>query len=390
MTTKIDIDAPGFIVINEVLSDHGEQSRLVGGCVRDHLIGLEPKDLDIATTATPDKVVDVFTSKGFKVIPTGIQHGTVTVVHDGEPYEITTLRTDLETDGRHAKVAYVTDWRKDAERRDFTINAMSVSADGSLHDYFGGYDDLMAGRIRFVGDADRRITEDYLRILRFFRFRARFGSGEDNPALDAIARHAPGLADISVERVWMEMAKIISHPEGYSQVLMMDELGVLPAVGFHGDSRFFSGIRQMRRHSDQPGVILGAMVSGERHAAEIGEVWKLSSEEVEAATLTARTLADFTEDPHYWMCKAVDMADPQRMVPALRMNRLKDAADAIESSVPVFPLMGRDLIASGVKPGPQMGRLLADAKSAWKRSGFSMDKDELVALALSERGLKPW
>ncbi|NTF17353.1 CCA tRNA nucleotidyltransferase [Agrobacterium rubi] len=389
MTIKIEIDAPGFRMIEGVLAQAGEESRLVGGCVRDHLLGMDPKDLDIATTAPPDKVMEIFLSRGFKVVPTGLQHGTVTVVHEGEPYEITTLRTDVETDGRHARVAFVTDWRKDAERRDFTINAMSVSADGRLHDYFDGHDDLMSGCVRFVGDADRRITEDYLRILRFFRFRARFGSGNDDDALDAIARHASGLADISVERVWMEMSKIISHPEGYGQVLMMDELGVLQAIGFHGDSRFFSGIRQMRRHTDRPGMILGAMVSGARHAAEVAESWKLSSEDAEDAVLAATTLADFTEDGHYWLSKAVDMKDPQRIVPALKMNRLMAAVAAIENGVPVFPVMGRDLIAAGMRPGPQLGQTLADLKEEWKQSGFILGKDDLLAV-YANGGQKPW
>ena len=378
MSIKVDIDAPGFRVIESILSGAGEEARLVGGCVRDHLIGLEPKDLDIATTSPPEKVMEVFQSHGFKVVPTGLQHGTVTVIHEGEPYEITTLRTDVETDGRHAKVAFVKDWRKDAERRDFTINAMSVSADGRLHDYFGGYDDLMAGEVRFVGDADRRITEDYLRILRFFRFRARFGTGGGDDAVMAVARHAAGLADISVERVWMEMAKILSHPDGYGQILLMDEIGVLSAIGFNGDSRYLSGIRQMRRHTDRPGMILGAMVSGERHAAEIAAAWKLSSEDAEDAVISARTLADFTEEPNYWLSKAVDMDAPLKLVPALRMNRLVSAAAAIEAGVPVFPIMGRDLIAAGMKPGPQLGRVLSEMKEAWKQSGFTMDREELM------------
>lgn len=390
MTLKLDINAPGFRVIDTVLTEHGEQGRLVGGCVRDFLLGLEPKDLDIATTAPPDKVTDIFTERGFKVVPTGLQHGTVTIIVEGEPFEVTTLRKDVETDGRHAKVAFVTDWRTDAERRDFTFNAMSLSADGRVHDYFGGYDDLMAGRVRFVGDADRRITEDYLRILRYFRFRARFGATDDNEALDAVARHAGGLAQISVERVWMEMSKIISHPEGYAQILLMDELRVLPAIGFNGDERFFSGVRQMRRHTDRPGIVLGAMVSGVRHAEEMAKLWKLSLDETADAVVTARTLADFTEDPNYWQCKAVDMSDPERMIPALRMNRLIAAAAAIEAGVPEFPLMGRDLIALGLRPGPQVGAVLSAAKEEWKRSGFSMSKDDLMSRVDPAQGFRPW
>lgn len=381
MTIRLDINDAGFHAISTLLAGNGEESRLVGGCVRDQLIGIDPKDIDIATTALPEKVRDIFESAGFKVIPTGLQHGTVTVVHGGVPYEVTTLRADVETDGRHAKVAYIRDWRHDAERRDFTINAMSVSADGKLHDYFDGYDDLMSGRVRFVGDPSRRITEDYLRILRFFRFRARFGSAGDDDAVDAVASHAGGLKNISVERIWMEMSKIIVHPEGYGQVLLMDEIGVLPHIGFHSDSRFLSGLRQMRRHTDRPGMILGAMVSGERQAAEIAADWKLSSEEAADAMLAARTLADFTEDEHYWLCKAVDMQDPAKLVPSLRMNRLKTAADAIEAGVPEFPLMGRDLIAAGMKPGPDLGKALSALRQEWKDSRFTMDKDALLSVA---------
>jgi tRNA nucleotidyltransferase/poly(A) polymerase len=381
MTIRLDIDDPGFREISTLLSGNGEEARLVGGCVRDHLIGIDPKDIDIATTALPEQVRDIFEAAGFKVIPTGLQHGTVTVVHGGVPYEVTTLRADVETDGRHARVEYIRDWRHDAERRDFTINAMSVSADGKLHDYFGGYDDLMAGGVQFVGDPSRRITEDYLRILRFFRFRARFGSAGDDKAIDAVATHASGLQNISVERIWMEMSKIIVHPEGYGQVLLMDEIGILPHIGFNADSRFLSGLRQMRRHTDRPGMVLGAMVSGEWQAAEIAAAWKLSSEETTDAVLAARTLADFTEDEHYWLSKAVDMQDPIKLVPSLRMNRLKEAADAIEAGVPEFPLMGRDLIAAGMKPGPDLGRTLAELRQEWKDSRFAMDKDALLAMA---------
>lgn len=379
---RLDIRAPGFNAISAILSAAGEEARLVGGCVRDTLIGIEPKDLDIATTALPDKVVDVATAAGYKVIPTGLQHGTVTIVHEGEPYEVTTLRTDVETDGRHAKVAYIRDWEQDAARRDFTINAMSVSPDGRLHDYFGGEDDIMSGTVRFVGDPVRRIQEDYLRILRFFRFRARFGTQMDGATFDAIQKNAHGLEDISVERVWMEMSKIITHPEGYGQVLMMDELGVLSAVGMNEDARYFSGLRKMIRHTDRPGMALGAMMSSERAVVEMVEKWKLSTSEANDALLTARILADFTDDEHYWICKAVGHASPQDMVPALKMNGLSSIADRIIDGVPEFPLMGRDLIAAGLRPGPALGQKLAEMKAAWMESGFELTRDELVDAAL--------
>ena len=379
----IDISDKGFHTIADELALIGEEARIVGGNVRDHLLGLDPQDVDVATSAPPEVVVAHFEKAGFKVVPTGLSHGTVTVLVDGTPYEVTTLRQDVETDGRHAKVRFVKDWQADAERRDFTMNAMSADATGRVHDYFGGYDDLMSGVVRFVGDPDRRIREDYLRIMRYFRFMARFGSTPDEKHHRAVHRNVEGLRNISVERIWSEFSKIIAHPDGYAQVVHMDALEVLRAIRFDVDSRYLSGLRQMRRHSDRPGVLLGSLCIGEHHADEMARLWRLSSDEAEDAVVTARVLADFTEDPDYWLSKAVDMARPEKMVPALRMNRLRAAADRIELGVPVFPVQGRDLIALGMKPGPDLGARLAGLKDEWKRSGFSLGKDELLEAGLS-------
>jgi poly(A) polymerase len=376
----IDIPDIGFKKISAILSAAGEESRLVGGCVRDTLICADPKDMDMATTALPDVVQRLCEQAGLRVVPTGLQHGTVTVVDDGEPYEVTTLRHDVETDGRHARVEFVRDWKIDAARRDFTINAMSIDAKGLLHDYFGGYDDLMAGRVRFVGDATARIQEDYLRILRYFRFRARFGAGVDASTFAAIERNAEGLRRISVERVWSEMKKIIVHPEGYGQLLLMCELGVAECIGFTEDERYLSGLRKIVPHADgRPGVALGALISSESSIRHMSEKWKLSTEELEDALATRRTIDDFEDfSSDYWVTKMVNGEDAERIAPALRATGRGWIADIIEAGPPEFPVMGRDLIALGLKPGPQLGLLLGDLKQRWIGSGFTLGKEDLL------------
>ena len=190
------------------------EARVVGGAVRDALAGREVTDIDLATPRTPDEVTQALRAAGIRAVPTGLDHGTVTAVAGGRGFEITTLRRDVETDGRHARVAFTDDWRADAARRDFTINALSMTRDGAVFDYFDGVADLRAGRLRFVGDPSSRIAEDYLRILRYFRFFARYASGPADPAaLTAIRAGVPGLATLSAERVWSELIGILSAPD---------------------------------------------------------------------------------------------------------------------------------------------------------------------------------
>ncbi len=211
------------------------EARVVGGAVRDALaerpIADPGADIDLATPRPPHDIVRALTKAGIRAVPTGISHGTVTAVIGGRGFEVTTLRRDVETDGRHASVAFTEDWRVDAARRDFTINAMSMTADGAVFDYFNGIADLHAGAVRFVGDAATRIAEDYLRILRFFRFHARYGTGAPDPAaLAAIRAGVGGLAILSVERVWSELQRILAAPDPSGAVALMAELGVLAAV----------------------------------------------------------------------------------------------------------------------------------------------------------------
>ena len=224
----------------EALNGDGEETRLVGGAVRDLILGLGAQDLDLATTARPDEVIRRAGAAGFTVATPGVSHGTVTLIVDGRPIETTTLREDVETNGRHAKVSFSRDFSSDARRRDFTINALSISADGLVHDPVGGLEDLAAGRVRFIGDADARIREDYLRILRFFRFSARFGEGAvDAEGLSAAIRNQLAIAGLSRERVRMEMLKIVAAPHAGAVVRTMGESGILgQALGFAYKGRF--------------------------------------------------------------------------------------------------------------------------------------------------------
>src|SRR3954463_15560101 len=193
-----------------LLNGEGEEARVVGGAVRNALLKIPIGDLDIATTALPDEVIRRAKAAGIKSVPTGIEHGTVTLIADGHPFEITTLREDVETFGRKAKVAFGRDWVRDAQRRDFTINGLSVGADGAVHDHVGGLEDIEARRVRFIGDPDQRIAEDYLRVLRFFRIHAAFGAGPpDRAGYLACIRGQAGLAGLSAERLRMEMLKLM-------------------------------------------------------------------------------------------------------------------------------------------------------------------------------------
>src|SRR3984893_10698762 len=215
----------------ELLNGKGEEARVVGGAVRNAMMKLPVGEIDIATTAVPDEVVRRAKAAGIKSVPTGIDHGTVTLVVDGQPFEVTTLREDTETFGRHARVSFGRDWTGDANRRDFTINALSVGPDGVVHDYVGGLADIAARRVRFIGEASKRIEEDYLRILRFFRMHAAFGAGEvDGGGYLACIGGRAGLATLSAERVRMEMLKLLVADGAAGAIEAMADSGLLQAI----------------------------------------------------------------------------------------------------------------------------------------------------------------
>ena len=349
-------------------------ARLVGGCVRDALLGRPVHDLDLATPDPPEAVMAALREAGLKAVPTGLAHGTVTAVSDHRGFEVTTLRRDIATDGRHAVVAFTDDWREDAARRDFTINAMSMTSDGTVVDHFGGLADLEAGRVRFVGIAAERIAEDYLRVLRFFRFHARYASGPpDAEALAVIRAAVPGLARLSAERVWSELKRILTGPDPADTVALMRATGVLAAVLTEaGDGAVLRAIVAAGA-PDDPALRLAALIEGD--GTQAAARLKLSG--AEAARLVALRAAICPPDSADDDTLRRALADTPKPV-LIGASWLAGRSDALRvrllaMSVPVFPLAGRDLVARGVSPGPAMGEVLRSLRAWWLAGGCRAD-----------------
>ena len=366
------------------------QARLVGGSVRDVLAGRPVADVDLATPELPDAVMRALASAGLKAVPTGIKHGTVTAVSDHRGFEVTTLRRDVTTDGRHAEVAWTDDWAVDAARRDFTINAMSMARDGRVFDYFGGRDDLAAGRVRFVGEPAARIAEDYLRILRFFRFQARYGRQEpDSETIAAIQGGVDGLARLSPERVWSEFKRILVAPAPARSIRLMQDLGVLPAILPGAD---MDGLDRIAAGPADPILRLASL----RPDAGIAERWRLSGTERERLAAFAGPAPDpaWTDDADVRRALADAPAD---ILVGRSWLQDGEAGAAIrarlsEAATPAFTLSGRDALALGMPPGPAVGALIRDVRAWWMQGGCVASaascRAELarrVALAAPER-----
>jgi poly(A) polymerase len=337
-------------------------ARVVGGAVRDALAGRVVADIDLATPWAPDRVMAALRRAGLKAVPTGLAHGTVTAVADGRGFEITTLRRDVETDGRHAVVAFTEEWQLDASRRDFTINAMSMARDGSVFDYFDGTADLRAGRVRFVGEPAARIAEDYLRILRFFRFYARYARMSPDPdMLDALRAGIPGLARLSVERVWMELRRILAAPDPDEAIGLMRELGVWQAVLPEAEV-----LSSLGRLPADPVLRLAAMLAGDPLA--VATRLKLSNDDRDRLVRLLATPSPGGSD-----------ADLRRLLadhlPEILIDRTwLDGSAEVRTRLagmerPVFPLEGRHVVAMGVPAGPQVGALLRDVRQWWMDGG---------------------
>ena len=361
-------------------------ARVVGGAVRDALAGRKVADLDLATPAAPDVVIDTLRRAGVKVVPTGLSHGTVTAVVGGRGFEVTTLRRDVETDGRHAVVAFTTDWRLDASRRDFTINAMSMTRDGTVFDYFDGATDLEAGRIRFVGDAATRIAEDYLRILRFFRFFARFGRvPPDSETLAALRAGIPGLAKLSIERVWREIRLVLAAPNPVAAVELMDRLGIWQAVVPEA-----SVVPRLAGLPADPVLRLAAMLTG--NALALATRLKLSNEDRDRLLrLVATPGAGGSDADLRRLLADHDKAD---LIGRAWLDGDADVRRRLSGMVrPVFPLEGRDVVAQGVPAGPTVGLLLRAVRQWWMDSGCMANRTacltELARIAnVSNMGAK--
>jgi poly(A) polymerase len=383
----------------ELLNKDGEEARVVGGAVRNTLMKIPVGDIDIATSAPPDEVIRRAAAAGIKSVPTGIAHGTVTLVVDAQPFEVTTLREDTETFGRKAKVAFGRDWAADAARRDFTVNGLSLDTDGVVYDYVGGLDDIAARRVRFIGDPDKRIAEDYLRILRFFRIHAAYGSGEPDRAgyLACIAGRA-GLAALSAERVRMEVLKLLVADGAAAAVSAMTDAGLLlPIFGGIAYIGPFSGMiaaeRLLGLKPDPIRRLAALAVAVTEDARRVAVRLRLTNAE-------ARALDSMGH--RWWRLDGMDEARARRRLYRLGedfyRNRLLLAwarsggnPDDVRWtelatlpqrwSAPKFPLKAADFIARGMAEGPALGQALALAEDAWLAADFPREATALKAIA---------
>ena len=404
------MEAPATRAVVEALSADGADVRFVGGCVRDALLGRESSDIDIGTPDRPEQVVTLLARAGIEshTVPRGIAHGTVTALAGGKRHEITTLRRDERTDGRHAEVAFTDDWREDAKRRDFTINAMSMTPGGTLHDYFGGQADLEAGRVRFVGDPADRIAEDHLRLLRFFRFHAWYGKGEpDEKALAACRDAAHTVPSLSGERIQAEMKRLLSAPDPVPAVTAMQDAGVLARL--LPDAGLLARILPIELGTET----LARLVPIEEQVAAPDPIRRL-------AAMIADASPDYPERPvidgltSYRLLRSA--ADARRIISVVKLStslsadldrrgqralvyrngqaHFRDAvllawakrgeneaiwramletADAWES--PALPITGADLLARGVPEGPEVGILLDEVENWWIEHDFTPGRE---------------
>lgn len=372
----LDLMTPETTKLGKAFDMAGFEIRFVGGCVRDAILGQVAKDVDFATDATPDEMRDIATINKFGFIPTGIQHGTATLVVDGEPFEVTTLRIDVETDGRHAEVEFTRDFQKDAERRDLTINAMSMDFQGTVYDYFNGREDLKNKVVRFVGDARQRIEEDYLRILRFFRFAARFDAAMDE---DTLAVFSEGeildkLNVVSVERFWLEMSKLLDPkmPGRTRIVNAIFRTGVNRSLGLFR----FNPVELT--NSDDALAALSTLIAS-TDEEKFFQFWKMSSsEEAKVRNLIRNRVVNWSDERVEVMLTR-DKFPLDHVVSMLEIRGEPSLAQyARDFKVPTFPVTGKDLLAAGMKPGPAMGQRLRRMENAWVFSRWTKTKDELL------------
>jgi tRNA nucleotidyltransferase (CCA-adding enzyme) len=350
------------VTLGKLFAKNNYEIRIVGGAVRDVALGRTPKDIDLATDATPTEMQSMFDSAGIRHIPTGIEHGTITAVIDSEPYEITTLRADKTTDGRHAEVEFVRSWEEDAKRRDLTYNAMSLDMEGNVHDYFGGMDDLQDKVSKFVGDPQARIQEDYLRILRYFRFQSKLDTPTfDKETIDAIAKNAKGLTQISAERIWQEMSKLLVSPGMADAISWIGKTGVAKYIGLD--------VTGTPKQFDNPIIALANIISD----ASLGSKWKLSNSDKELLTFLIKNKLTKIDQNQAEDLVAGGIPDAYIQALATLQN-----VNLQPVSVPEFPVTGKDLIAIGIKSGPNLGIQLAQLKQIWQQSRFKASKEDLL------------
>ena len=342
----------------------------VGGAVRDTLLGLDVKDVDVATPLVPDAVMARLDAARIRHVPTGIDHGTVTAILPHGPVEITTLRHDVTTDGRRATVAFATDWQEDAARRDFTMNALYTDpTSGELFDYFGGLDDLTQRRVRFIGDPHERIREDHLRILRYFRFQARFGSQPaDQASENACAELAATLKGLSRERVGMEMMNLLALPDPAPTIARMAELGVLAVILPEANPLALAAlIGEEQRQDVAPDAIrrLAALLPADPSLAEqVAARFRLSTAQRKRLALAAERQEEAKEPRALAYRLGRDEAFDRLLITGRKIDALNDW------EIPTFPLKGGQIVAKGIAAGPQVAKILREVESRWIAEGF--------------------
>ncbi|HEV2958142.1 MAG TPA: CCA tRNA nucleotidyltransferase [Xanthobacteraceae bacterium] len=382
-----------------LLDRDGEEARVVGGAVRNVLFGEPTGDIDVATTALPDEVMRRAQAAGFKAVPTGVEHGTVTIVVDHRPFEVTTLREDVETFGRHAVVRFGRDWRADAGRRDFTINALSLSRDGVVHDYVGGLADIAVRRVRFIGQAAARIAEDYLRVLRFFRFHATYGIGLPDPeGLSACIDARDELDRLSRERVRMELMKLLVAPHAVPTLAVMAESGLLAPV--LGGVPYLAGIANMAKletacgFAPDPVRRLGALaVMVAEDAERLWQRLRLTNAERDRLASIADGWWRVTPGDDNAARALLYRLGPQRFVDRVLVAWARSPAGAADAqwralatlpqrwTAPAFPIKAAHLTARGVAKGRGLGAALAQAEKAWIARGFPNGKSAVAEIA---------
>ncbi|MFG1307151.1 CCA tRNA nucleotidyltransferase [Xanthobacter autotrophicus] len=382
---------PGLMAVLAALNADGEEARVVGGAVRNTLLGLPVSDVDIATTAVPEVVAERARKSGLKPVPTGVEHGTVTVVADHHAFEVTTLREDMETDGRRAVVRFGRSWLHDAERRDFTLNALYATADGAVVDLVGGLSDLTARRIRFIGDPQARIREDYLRILRLFRFHAAYGAGPvDREAFIASVRRRAGLLTLSRERVRAEMLKLLVAPGAAATLAVMSDAGLVqPLIAGIADVGAFTRLVALEREwQAKPDAIrrlaaLAVRVSDD--AARLRERLRLSNAEARRLAALSASVPDLPDAKAvraFLYRNGVDAALDLALLAAAhgRCGMEAVAAMAAAWTPPRLPFAAADLMALGLTPGRALGAALARAEARWIVADFPTDPYAVATL----------
>ncbi|GIL40254.1 CCA tRNA nucleotidyltransferase [Roseiterribacter gracilis] len=362
--------------------------RFVGGCVRDALLEREPTDLDLATPATPQDVMRILGEAKIRAIPTGVEHGTITAIVDGRPFEITTLRRDVETDGRHAVVAFTDDWREDAARRDFTINALSADRSGFVYDYFGGLEDLTHRRVRFVGYADERIQEDYLRILRFYRFSAWYAASFDTEGRAACAANVDGLARLSGERVRSELWKLLAAPRAAEAWRAMRVDGVV--AGLVPQATDVACLERVVATGEGDHVTRFAALLPMMEAAPLDEIedrlrlsraerTRLNGARFDGLAARRALVAQNQFARALYGTPLLPLVDAVLIDSGIRADRAAEFARfASNWTSPRFPLSGNDFQNVGIKPGPELGALLRELESWWVERDFAPSRTDLL------------